>query len=293
MIEVKHLTKNYGRHTAVSDLSFTVEKGQIYGFLGPNGAGKTTTMSIMTGCLAATSGEVKIDGHDIFEDAQEAKKLIGYLPEQPPLYLDRTPREYLTFVGRAKGVPAAELGKQIQRIMHITQIEDMQDRLIKNLSKGYRQRVGIAQALMGNPEVIILDEPDRWPGPAPDYRNPRADRQAGQRAHGDPLQPYPVGGAGHLPDHPDHLQRQAGRLRYTPKIWKACLRAHPRLPFTADATQSEMATILDAVTPRHGGGIQPRPDGTRHRQNQKRTRPRRSAAACSSRLPSRKRPSRS
>ena len=159
MIEVKHLTKNYGRHTAVNDLSFTVEKGQIYGFLGPNGAGKTTTMSIMTGCLAATSGQVTIDGHDIFEEAQEAKKLIGYLPEQPPLYLDRTPKEYLTFVGRAKGVPAAELNGQIQKIMKITQIEGVKDRLIKNLSKGFRQRVGIAQALMGDPEVIILDEP--------------------------------------------------------------------------------------------------------------------------------------
>jgi ABC-2 type transport system ATP-binding protein len=159
MIEVKHLTKNYGRHTAVSDLSFTVEKGQIYGFLGPNGAGKTTTMSIMAGCLAATSGQVKIDGHDIYEEAMEAKKLIGYLPEQPPLYLDRTPEEYLGFVGRAKGVPAAELKTQIRRIMRTTQIEDVKDRLIKNLSKGYRQRVGVAQALMGDPEVIILDEP--------------------------------------------------------------------------------------------------------------------------------------
>ena len=159
MIEVKHLTKKYGRHTAVSDLSFTVDKGQIYGFLGPNGAGKTTTMSIMAGCLAATSGQVEIDGHDIFEEATEAKKLIGYLPEQPPLYLDRTPREYLGFVGRAKGVPASELKTQIQRIMRVTQIEDVKDRLIKNLSKGYRQRVGIAQALMGDPEVIILDEP--------------------------------------------------------------------------------------------------------------------------------------
>ena len=159
MIEVTHLTKNYGRHTAVDDLSFTVEKGQIYGFLGPNGAGKTTTMSIMTGCLAATSGQVKIDGHDIFEEALEAKKRIGYLPELPPLYLDRTPKEYLTFVGRAKGVPAAQLQEQITKIMQTTQIDSVQDRLIRNLSKGYRQRVGIAQALMGDPEVIILDEP--------------------------------------------------------------------------------------------------------------------------------------
>ena len=159
MIEVKHLTKNYGHHTAVNDLSFSVEKGQIYGFLGPNGAGKTTTMSIMTGCQAATSGQVTIGGYDIFEEAKEAKKLIGYLPEQPPLYLDRTPKEYLTFVGRAKGLPATELNRQIDDIMRITQVDSMKDRLIRNLSKGYRQRVGIAQALIGNPEVIILDEP--------------------------------------------------------------------------------------------------------------------------------------
>lgn len=159
MIEVSHLTKRYGAHTAVSDLSFTVEKGQIYGFLGPNGAGKSTTMNIMTGCLAATSGEVKIGGHDIFEEAEAAKSLIGYLPEQPPLYPDRTPREYLTFVAQAKGVSSQEIQEQITRVMEVTQITDMADRLIKNLSKGYRQRVGIAQALLGKPEVIILDEP--------------------------------------------------------------------------------------------------------------------------------------
>lgn len=159
MIEVKHLTKRYGNHTAVSDLSFTIEKGQIYGFLGPNGAGKSTTMNIMTGCLAATSGEVKIGGHDIFEEAEEAKKLIGYLPELPPLYLDRTPREYLTFVAQAKGVKKAEIAAQVEHVMEVTQITDVQNRLIRNLSKGYRQRVGIAQALLGNPEVIILDEP--------------------------------------------------------------------------------------------------------------------------------------
>lgn len=159
LIEVKHLTKRYGNHTAVSDLSFTIEKGQIYGFLGPNGAGKSTTMNIMTGCLAATSGEVKIGGHDIFEEAEEAKKLIGYLPELPPLYLDRTPKEYLTFVAQAKGVKKAEIAGQIEHVMEVTQITDVQNRLIRNLSKGYRQRVGIAQAILGNPEVIILDEP--------------------------------------------------------------------------------------------------------------------------------------
>ena len=159
MIEVKHLTKRYGEHLAVDDLSFTIEDGQIYGFLGPNGAGKSTTMNIMTGCLAATSGDVTIDGLDIFEDAAQAKRLIGYLPEQPPLYTDSTPREYLRFVAEAKRVPASEIRGQIDRVLDITQTAGVADRLIKNLSKGYRQRVGIAQALLGSPRVIILDEP--------------------------------------------------------------------------------------------------------------------------------------
>ena len=159
MIEVKHLTKRYGNICAVSDLSFTIEKGQIYGFLGPNGAGKSTTMNIMTGCLAATEGEIRIGGYDIFEEPEKAKRLIGYLPELPPLYLDMTPREYLTFVAKAKGVPSKQVSAQLDHVMAVTQTEDVADRLIKNLSKGYRQRVGIAQALLGNPEVIILDEP--------------------------------------------------------------------------------------------------------------------------------------
>lgn len=159
MIEVSHLTKRYGAHLAVSDLSFNIEDGQIYGFLGPNGAGKSTTMNIMTGCLAASSGEVRIDGHDIFEDSGAAKRLLGYLPEQPPLYMDRTPREYLTFVGHAKGLSRAQLAEQMERVMSVTQIGDVADRLIKNLSKGYRQRVGIARALLGDPKIVILDEP--------------------------------------------------------------------------------------------------------------------------------------
>mgnify|MGYP000341117146 CR=1 FL=1 len=159
MIQVSHLTKRYGEHTAVSDLSFQIEKGQIYGLLGPNGAGKSTTMNIMTGCLAGTSGQVTVGGWDIFEDAAKAKKLLGYLPERPPLYLDRTPSEYLTFVGRAKGLAGAELEYQLSYVMEVTRITDVSRRLIKNLSKGYQQRVGIAQALLGNPEVIILDEP--------------------------------------------------------------------------------------------------------------------------------------
>lgn len=159
MIEVKHLTKRYGNHTAVSDLSFSIEKGRIYGLLGPNGAGKSTTMNIMTGCLAATEGEVKIGGYDIFEQPKQAKKLIGYLPEQPPVYPDRTPKEYLTFVARAKGIPSSEVKQAVARAMEETQITHVADRLIRNLSKGYQQRVGIAQAVLGNPEIIILDEP--------------------------------------------------------------------------------------------------------------------------------------
>ncbi len=159
MIEVRHLTKKYGDNLAVSDLSFTIESGHIYGFLGPNGAGKSTTMNIMTGCLAATEGEVVIGGHDIYEEPTEAKKLIGYLPEQPPLYMDSTPREYLTFVARAKGVKKDQIKAQIESALKNTDTTDVADRLIKHLSKGYKQRVGIAQALLGDPEVIILDEP--------------------------------------------------------------------------------------------------------------------------------------
>lgn len=159
MIEIEHLTKRYGGHTAVSDLSFTVDSGQIYGFLGPNGAGKSTTMNIMTGCLSATEGAVRIDGHDIFEEPEQAKRLIGYLPEQPPLYMNETPEEYLRFVGEAKGLRGAELERQIDEVIRQTGIEGVTRRRISALSKGYKQRVGIAQALLGNPKVIILDEP--------------------------------------------------------------------------------------------------------------------------------------
>lgn len=159
MIEVRHLTKQFGTHTAVDDLTFVIPKGQVCGLLGPNGAGKSTTMNMLTGCLAASGGEIRIDGHDIFEDAYEAKKRIGYLPEQPPLYLDCTPTEYLTFVARAKKVPEKEIGMHIREIMEKTGVEEVSDRLLKNLSKGYKQRVGIAQALVGDPDIVILDEP--------------------------------------------------------------------------------------------------------------------------------------
>ena len=159
MITVEHLAKRYGDFAAVNDLSFEIEDGHVYGFLGPNGAGKSTTMNIMTGCLSATEGHVRIDGYDIFEEPERAKKLMGYLPEQPPLYMNETPMEYLQFVGEAKGVKGRELDRQIESVISQTRLENVKNRLISNLSKGYRQRVGIAQALLGNPGVIILDEP--------------------------------------------------------------------------------------------------------------------------------------
>ena len=159
MIEVKNLTKTYGDHEALRDVSFKIANGKIYGLLGPNGAGKSTTMNIMTGCLAPTSGTVRINGFDIYEQAIEAKRLIGYLPEQPPLYDDMTPEEFLLFVAEAKGVHPELALRQVKEVMALTNITDMKDRLIANLSKGCRQRVGIAQAMLGSPEVIILDEP--------------------------------------------------------------------------------------------------------------------------------------
>ncbi len=159
MIEVRNLVKKYGNHLAVDHLNFTVESGQIYGFLGPNGAGKSTTMNIMTGYLGATEGEVLINGHNILDEPEAAKHFIGYLPEMPPLYVDMKVREYLTFVAELKKIPKAEREEQIDKVIHMVQLEDVEERLIRNLSKGYKQRVGLAQAILGFPEIIILDEP--------------------------------------------------------------------------------------------------------------------------------------
>lgn len=159
MIEVKNLCKTYGNHNAVADLTFTIGSGHIYGFLGPNGAGKSTTMNIITGCLAATSGSVTVDGFDILENGTEAKKRIGYLPEQPPVFGDMTPLEYLDFVADVKKISKQDKMSAIEEVMDKTGITGVKGRLIKNLSKGYKQRVGIAQAILGNPSIIILDEP--------------------------------------------------------------------------------------------------------------------------------------
>ena len=159
MIEVKHLTKKYGTHLAVDDLSFTIEKGRIYGFLGPNGAGKSTTMNIMTGYIGASSGEVIINGHNILEEPEKTKKCIGYLPEIPPLYLDMTVSEYLYFAAELKKIPKADRNAQVIKVMELIKLVDMKNRLIKNLSKGYRQRTGLAAAILDFPDIIILDEP--------------------------------------------------------------------------------------------------------------------------------------
>ena len=159
MIEVKNLVKKYGNHTAVDNLNFTIEEGHVYGFLGPNGAGKSTTMNIMTGYLGATEGEVLINGHDILKEPEEAKKQIGYLPELPPLYMEMTVREYLEFVAELKGIAKNKREESINEVEKMVKIWEVENRLIRNLSKGYRQRGGLAQAVLGFPEIIILDEP--------------------------------------------------------------------------------------------------------------------------------------
>jgi ABC-2 type transport system ATP-binding protein len=159
VIEVQHLTKRYGRVTAVDDISFRVERGEILGFLGPNGAGKTTTMRILTGYMPATEGKAIVAGFDVFDQPIEAKRRTGYLPETPPLYPDMSVAEYLAFVAKIKGVPPADRSKRIKEVMGRTRIADMADRQCAKLSKGYRQRVGLAQAILHNPDVLILDEP--------------------------------------------------------------------------------------------------------------------------------------
>jgi len=159
LIEVEHLTKSYGRGNAVNDISFTVEKGEILGFLGPNGAGKTTTMRIITGYLPATGGTVRVAGFDVAEQSLEVRKRIGYLPEAPPIYPDMPVRSYLNFVAQIKGVANKDVDQRVQAAMEMTNIDDRKNELIKRLSRGYKQRVGIAQAIVHNPDVVILDEP--------------------------------------------------------------------------------------------------------------------------------------
>lgn len=159
MIQIENVTKRYGSHVALDNLNFTVNKGEVIGFLGPNGAGKSTTMNIITGYISASEGSVKVDGVDILENPEKVKSKIGYLPELPPLYMDMTVIEYLQFVSKLKKVKKDSIDPSLQRIMNLVKVNHVQNRLIKNLSKGYKQRVGLAQALIGDPEVLILDEP--------------------------------------------------------------------------------------------------------------------------------------
>ena len=182
MIEVSHLTKQYGNHLAVDDVSFTVADGQICGLLGPNGAGKSTIMNILTGYLSATSGQVTVAGHPLPEEADAAKVCVGYLPEQPPLYPEMTVQEYLTFAAELKGVKKAERKEQVYRAARRTGLETVLPRLIRSLSKGYKQRVGIAQALLGSPRLIILDEPTVGLDPAQVIEIRKLIRELG-RAH--------------------------------------------------------------------------------------------------------------
>ena len=182
MIEVSHLTKQYGNHLAVDDVSFTVADGQICGLLGPNGAGKSTIMNILTGYLSATSGQVTVAGHPLPEEADAAKACVGYLPEQPPLYPEMTVQEYLTFAAELKGVKKAERKEQVCRVARRTGLEAVLPRLIRSLSKGYKQRVGIAQALLGSPRLIILDEPTVGLDPAQVIEIRKLIRELG-RAH--------------------------------------------------------------------------------------------------------------
>ena len=247
MITVEHLTKRYGDFTAVDDISFTIEDGHIYGFLGPNGAGKSTTMNIMTGCLAATSGEVKIDGYDIFEQARQAKQCIGYLPEIPPLYVDETPEEYLRFVAEAKGLPKRAITAEVTRVITETRLTEMAHRLIRNLSKGYRQRVGIAQALLGNPRYIILDEPTVGLDPLQIIEIRDLIRELGQK--------HTVILSSHILSEVQAICESVliiahGKLVAfdTPQNLERTLAANNRLVLTAECDEATLRTILDGQT---------------------------------------------
>ena len=246
MITVEHLTKCYGDFMAVNDLSFEIDEGHVYGFLGPNGAGKSTTMNIMTGCLSATAGHVRIDGYDIFDEADKAKKLIGYLPEQPPLYMNETPVEYLRFVGRAKGLKKPELEQQIEDVIHQTRIEEVKNRLISKLSKGYRQRVGIAQALLGNPKVIILDEPTVGLDPLQIIEIRELIRQLGQ-SHTVILSSHILSEVQAICD--KILIIAKGRLVAfdEPQNLEKLMIAANEISFTAEADKEEVAEILDSM----------------------------------------------
>ena len=198
IVQTTGLCKQYGQSMRVRGLNLSVPEGCIYGFLGPNGAGKSTIMNILTGYLAPTSGEVKVVGFSLPEQAQQAKACVGYLPEQPPLYPEMTVQEYLDFVAELKGVKRAQRKQQVLAAARRTGLEEVLPRVIRSLSKGYRQRVGIAQALLGSPQLIILDEPTVGLDPAQVIEIRNLIRELGQGAHGHPVQPHPQRGAGRV-----------------------------------------------------------------------------------------------
>ena len=214
MIEVNNLVKRYGDHTAVDHLSFKIEKGKIYGFLGPNGAGKSTTMNMITGYIASTEGTVTIDGHDILDEPEQAKKCIGYLPEMPPLYFDMTVLEYMNFAADLKKIPKDEKKSMVAEVMEMVKITDMRNRLIKNLSKGYRQRVGLAQAILGYPEVIILDEPTVGLDPKQIIEIRDLIKSLKEETYRDPEFPYSFRGKCRMRLCIDHFPWQTGCQRY-------------------------------------------------------------------------------
>lgn len=246
MITVEHLTKYYGETLAVKDLSFEIPEGGIYGFLGPNGAGKTTTMNILTGCLSPTSGKAAICGYDILEQPREAKRCVGYLPEQPPLYMSETPEEYLRFVGEVKGLRREALTGQIREVMERTGIADVSHRRLSDLSKGYRQRVGIAQALLGSPRVIILDEPTVGLDPLQITQIRDLIRDLG-KTHTVILSSHILSEVQALCQKILIISRGTLAAFDTPQALENKLTAQSRLSFRVEATREETEKVLDAL----------------------------------------------
>lgn len=245
-VEVRNLTKKYDNHLAVDDISFSIETGKIYGFLGPNGAGKSTTMNILAGCLAATDGKVLIHNHDIFEEQREAKQHIGYLPELPPLYLDMTPSDYLMFVSEIKRVPKAQRNAEMRDIMNRTGVSGVANRLIGQLSKGYRQRVGIAQALIGNPEVIILDEPTVGLDPAQIIEIRELIRQLG-KDHTVLLSSHILSEVSELCDEVMILSKGKLVARNTPEKLGEMLGSGSRLYMLVEGAEADVRAVLEST----------------------------------------------
>lgn len=245
-VEVRNLTKKYDNHLAVDDISFSIETGKIYGFLGPNGAGKSTTMNILAGCLAATNGQVLIHNRDIFEEQKEAKRHIGYLPELPPLYLDMTPKDFLMFVSEIRCVPKAQRLMDVSKIMNRTGISEVANRLIGQLSKGYRQRVGIAQALIGNPEVIILDEPTVGLDPAQIIEIRELIRQLG-KDHTILLSSHILSEVSELCDEVMILSKGKLVARDTPEKLGEMLGSGNRLYMQVEGSEAEVRAVLQSA----------------------------------------------